>query len=283
MTPKDRAIDEAQKIANQLSAKQRAVAAVLSALEEAEVQRMPVATLRAIKQGRPFKVKPTGITAKGFAGFKINDSAKLYVGKRLHDSGWPRKIVQNFIDGFDKSIRECEGGFYDEITLCLTRDGELFQFNGLRSLPKSREELALLFRRSEKNYFLKLWEMVDEILERRMAFLERRPYQEPESIREYREKNSTGHQIIDLLSDPTLHPRSYMPPLEKIFGRKVTLDECQWLFFEDGIYHFQHKASGRYFGFDHAGNYYRYDDGKYVPAEFDLEEVEHEAMNPNKQ
>lgn len=274
------AIAEAQRIANQLAAKQRAVAAVLSALEEAEIQRMPVATLRAIKMGRPFQVKPTGITGKGFAGFRFNESIKIFVGRQLLDKGFPKKIIRDFLDGFDKSVAECEGGFFDGITLCLKRDGELLQFNGLHSLPQNREDLCILMSGCERLHTLGLRLIVDELVERRMAFLERREYQEPDSVREERESIANLPSVAKLLGDH--NPRFYMSLLRKIFGRKVTFEEFQWLYIEDGIYHFMHKASGRYLGVDHSGNYYRYEGGKYVPAEFDPEEFERAITNREK-
>jgi hypothetical protein len=134
--------------------------------------------------------------------------------------------------------------------------------------------------------WLKLSLIVDELMERRMAFLERRAYQEPEGVREEREMASTASKgcksVKELLSDPTMSPRFYIPLLEKIFGRKVALEEFQWVLHENELYRFQHKPSGRFFGFDHAGNYYRYEDGKYVPAEFDLEDLQHATVNQEK-
>jgi hypothetical protein len=273
MAAEDQAIDEAQKIADQLAAKQRAIAAVTSALEEAEIQQMPVATLRAIKQGRPFRVKPTGITAKGFAGFKFTESLQIFIGKKLHDRGFPKKRVQHFLDGFTKSVAECEGGYHDVIELCLTREGELLQFNGFRSMPQSPEAIALMRSKCERFYWLDLSLIFDELLERRMAFLERRPYREPESVREERER-PIGYSIREALADPTLKPRFFLPLLEKIFGRKVSYEEFMFVDHENNFYRFQHKASGRFFGFDHDGNYYRYVDGSYVPAGFDLEDLQ---------
>jgi hypothetical protein len=259
---------------DQRTAEQKAVAYITSSLEEAEIQQMPVATLRAIKQGRPFKVKPTGITAKGFSGFKFNESMQIFAGRKVLGTGFPKKPVQRFVEGFHKSVAECEGGYHDAIELCLTRDGELLQFNGLRSMPQSPEARALMTSECSHFCFLELRLLFDELLERRMAFLERRQYREPDSIRETRERRQKRViSIKELLSDH--NPRFYLPLLEKIFGREVTLEEFQWVWHENNLYRFRHKPTDRFFGFDHDGNYYRYENGEYIPAAFDLEDLQH--------